>query len=121
MATRNYVVKVNAANEVTITGPDGGSIRRVGSGPVDVEWKLVGADAKQTLKIDFRDLPPAGGTGTPWRSPLVSGATKLTGATQYNEALTALGPGEAPFVTKYTVEVVGSTATPLDPLIIIEK
>lgn len=32
-----------------------------------------------------------------------------------------LGKGESFFICKYTVTVVGSTAAPLDPVIIIEK
>ena len=115
-----YIVLVNAANGIEIRGNQGGNIRRDGTDEVDVEWRLNSANPGHTLKIVFEELALIGKPGKVPLSPFDSGNTVLSGATAYTETLKALAKGAKPLCCKYTVDVVGSGAATLDPVIIVE-
>jgi len=119
--TKRYVPVSVVGTTIVLAGADAGNIR--GSGEkVDVEWELVGAPAGQTLKIDFIEFLPADSSDQPAPvSPLSTMETSLSGMTKYKKTLKKLGKGELIFICKYSVEVVGSSAQKLDPVIIIEK
>jgi hypothetical protein len=107
---------------IRIGGPKDGNVRGPG-GKVEIDWVLQGGTDAHTLKIEFLEFLAADdGTAPAPVSPLEGGQTTLAGAREYKgKKLKKLGKGELVFICKYTVSVEGSTAPPLDPVIIIDK
>jgi len=120
-----FIVRIvgdGGSQRVVVDGPNGGNV--IGKGnKLDVDWTLADdVPVGMTLRVDFMEfLAPDEGVPAAVE-PIQGEGPVLSGARDYkNKRLKKLGKGEFFFICKYTVTVVGSTATPLDPVIIIEK
>jgi len=126
LKTIPLLVKI-AGGKVVIEGQNGGNVRGHGK-KLDIDWVLDGPAPGQTLEIRFweflsADDPDPPGQAYPVEPPSPSAPPEhtLAGDTHYTRRLKGLGKGELIFVCKYSVSVTNSGATPLDPIIIIEK
>lgn len=110
------------SQRVVVDGPNDGNV--IGKGnKLEIDWELASdVPGNCTLRIDFAEfLAPGEGNPEPVE-PIQGEGSRLSGAPNYKKKrLKKLVKGEFLFMCKYTVDVDGSAAKALDPVIIIEK